>query len=322
MRERIAALASDIRRSDDALRQRAGQLRKADPSLVSKVSRSPLSISVCAVDGGLMAQRVHGADIVVHRSVGVDFVYVDGKLASFSRIPSKAPEPFLELESSLDEHEANVFRSLVRLKSELGCAIASLDAFSPGLLLMDGSLLPLPSDRPEDDSALAGRYKEVLELYSSLFAKSNAKDCMLCGVIKDSRARKLSAGFGLSCSDTLLCRHLLDHWERTRAMPYFQEKQGPAKDLLALSEGVEVFYLKPSEHDLPLRIEAYRCDIDKAASLICTLSAISENFAYPAVLIEADMCAALDPASMEAIESSLLNLSGLKPLRRNSRPFR
>jgi len=322
MRDRIEALASDIRRAYEGIRRKAIQARDVDPSLVSKVQRSPLSLSVCAVDGGLLAQRMHGADIVLSRAVGAHFIYSDSVLSSFSYNPSKSPEPAIEMKNSLDEHEANVFRSLVRLKAELGCAISSLERLSPSLLLMDGSLLPLPSDRPEEKSEIFPLYQEVLSLYSRLFTLSKEKGCMLCGVIKDSRARKLSDGLSLSCSDTLLCSYLLREGERTKAMPYFEDKRGQGKEMLALGERVSVFYLKPSAHDLPLRIEAYDCDISKAASVISSLSAISENFAYPAVLVEADMCAALDPKEMEPVESSLLVLSGLKPLRRNSRPFR
>jgi hypothetical protein len=322
MRDRIEALASDIRRAYESIRQTALKARDADTSLVCKVQRSSLSLSVCAVDGGLLAQRMHGADIVVSRAVGVNFIYSDSLLKSFSYNPSKSPEPAIEMKNSLDEHEANVFRSLVRLQAELGCAISSIEHLSPSLLLMDGSLLPLPSDRPEEKSAIFPLYSEVISLYSRLFALSKEKGCMLCGVIKDSRARKLSAELSLPCSDTLLCNYLLKEGERTKAMSYFEDKRGQGKELLALGERVSVFYLKPSEHDLPLRIEAYDCDVDKAASAIRSLSAISENFAYPAVLVEADMCAALDPKEMEPVESSLLALSGLKPLRRNSRPFR
>jgi hypothetical protein len=322
MRERIAELAGDMRRSFEILRQRALLAREADPSLVHKVSSCLISLSVCAVDGGLVAQRLHGADIVISRAVGINFHYSDSALKKFAYHPSKSPEPGLDLKSSLDEHEANVFRSIVRLKSELGCAITSIEKFSPQVMLMYGSLLPLPSDRPEDDSELAQSYKDLLSTYSRLFSISKEKGCMLCGVVKDSRARKLSEEMGFSCSDTLLCSYLLNEGERTKAMPYYQEKKGIGKDIFALGEKISVFYLKPSEHDLPLRIEAYDCDVDKAASIIRSLSSISENFAYPAILIEADMCAAMDPKEIEGIESSLLNLSGIKALRRNSRPFR
>lgn len=322
MREKIAELASDMRRSFDILRQQAAQARAADPSLVLSVERSPLSLSVCAVDGGLLAQRVHGADIVISRSVAVNFIYSGSILKSFSYHPSRSPEPRLELKSSLDEHEADVFRSLVRLESEVKSAISSIERFSPDILLMDGSLLPLPSDRPEDGSELSSLYRDLLSHYQRLFSLSKEKGCMLCGVIKDSRAKRLADSFEMRCSDTTLCGYLLKEGERTKAIPYHGERKPPGKELQILAGKVSVFYLKPSEHDLPLRIEAFDCDPAKAASIVLALSAISETFAYPAVLIEADMCAALDPSEMESIQGSLLSMTGLRPLRRDSRPFR
>ncbi len=319
MREKIDAIAKRIRGDYERLGSRARALRSSDPALVAKVGRRELSLSVCAVDGGLLAQRMHGADIAVVRAVGVGFVYKSSALASVSYCPRKSPEPDIFVEDSLDEHESAVFRSLVRLRAELACAIDCLGKFSPEALLLDGSLLPLPSDRPPEGSRLSGLYAEVLSLYLSL-QKGSAGRCMLAGVIKDSRSRKLSVDLGFGCSDSVLCGFLLDAGERTAAMPYYEEK--PNKDLAQLAEAVKAFYLKPSASDLPLRIETTEPDIGKAASLILSLSAISENFAYPAVLVEADMCAALDGNEMESIESSLVSLSGMRPLRRNSRPFR
>jgi len=321
MKERIAALAREIKTGYDGIRGKARAARAADASLAVPVSRSPVTGSVCAVDGGLLAQRMHGADIVVVRAVGVNFIYQNSKLKTFSHHPSRSPQFEVELKNSLDEHGANAFRSLVRLRHELACAVSMIEKFSPDALFIDGSLLPVPSDRPADGSGLSTQYAEVLALYGKLVDSAKAKNCLLCGVIKDSRSRKLSERLGFSCSDSLLCNFLLDEGERTQAMPYF-EANPPSKDLAALGKNISAFYLKPSKSDLPLRIELLGKEVDKAASLVCSLSSISENFAYPAVLVEADMCAALDPREMEPIEGALLSLSGLRPLRRNSRPFR
>jgi len=321
MRERIAELAKEIKSTYDSLREKARAARSSNPSLILKVQRAPISLSVCAVDGGLLAQRMHGADIVVSRAVAVIFDYKDSNLRSCIRFPSKSPAPDIEMKNSLEEHEAVVFRSLVRLKQELACAIAVLEKYQPKILLMDGSLVPLPSDRPAEDSELRPLYGEVIKLYGRLYDLSKTKNCILCGVIKDSRSKKLSKQLGMDCSDTLLCNFFLDEGERTEAMGYFEGKP-PNPDVASLGERIKIFYIKPSRNDLPLRVETMDADADYVASVIGTLSAISENFAYPAVLIEADMCAALDPSEMESIESSLLSLSGMKPLRRNTRPFR
>jgi hypothetical protein len=257
---------------------------------------------------------MHGVDIVITRAAGVNFIYENSKIKSFSYHPSKSPESVVEIQSALDDHEANIFRSLIRLKHELKCALALLEKYSPELLLMDGSLLPLPSDIPPKDSELYSLYQEVLGLYQTLYSN---KDSLLCGVIKDSRARRMS---NLKYSDSVLCSYLLDECERTEEMNYFGDH--PPKELASLGKHVKIFYLKPAKHDLPLRIEVLGDEIDKAASIICSLSAISEHFAYPAILIEADMCAALNPNEMQSIESYLQSMAGIKPLRRNFRPFR
>jgi hypothetical protein len=268
----------------------------------------------------MLTSRLHGADLAIVRAVGVNFIYSGSKLSSFSHHPRKSPEPQLEIRDSLDEHESSVFRSLVRLKAELASAIDCVSRYSPGALLMDGSLLPLPNDKPQDGSSLRPLYDEVIALYRTLQDDCAKRRCMLLGVIKDSRSRKLASSLGFTCPDGVLCGFLLEEGERTSSMPYFEERPNP--DLAKLAERVSVFYMKPSRNDLPLRIETTEPDTAKAASLVYSLSAISESFAYPAILVEADMCAALDGKEMESIQSSLISLCGMRPLRRNSRPFR
>jgi hypothetical protein len=323
MQERIAALAKEIREGYESLAKKARAARDADPSLIVRVAApSPSSgLSVCAVDGGLLAGRMHGADIVVARAVAAHFVYDGPALRSHAHFPSKSPRPEIEIQNSLEEHEALAFRSLVRLRHELSCAIAAGEKLRPQVLLMDGSLLPLPGDRPQEASALRPLYDEVLSLYGRLYSACSASGCLLCGVVKDSRSKKLSKALGAACSDTVLCSYLLEEGERTRELDYFEGKP-PNADVAALGARIRVFYLRPSRNDLPLRVEVLDSRVEEAASAVCALSAISDSFAYPAVLIEADMCAALMPAELESVESSLAAQSGLRPLRRNSRPFR
>jgi hypothetical protein len=312
MKERLAALAEEIRNKYDVLKAKAAQVRSSIP--LHKTAKLPLDVSVCAVDGGLLAHRMHGADVVLSRAVGVSFTYSGSKLVSFVHYPEKNPKPEIFIKNSLDEHEALVFRSLIRLKSELSCALSCIEKFSPGIMLIDGSLLPLPSDCPQKESELFALYSEVLALYKKLHEECNGK-CILIGVIKDSRSKKFANDCGANCSDTVFCNFLLEESERTGTMPYSESEK-------SISKSVSVFYIKPSKHDLPLRIETTHPDIEQVASVVHSLSSISESFAYPAVLIEADMCAALDPKEMEMVEASLVSLSGMKPLRRNSRPFR
>ncbi|MFH1785323.1 MAG: DNA double-strand break repair nuclease NurA [Candidatus Micrarchaeota archaeon] len=311
MREKLSTLAKEIKQNYNLLKDKVKNIRESNPEKICKVEKVQSDLSVCAVDGGLLYHRMHGADIVLCRAVGVHFVYSNSKLQSFVYHPEKNPKPDVFIENSLDEHEALVFRSLIRLKEELSCSIECLEKFSPQVMLIDGSLLPLPSDCPQKESDLFKLYIEVLELYKKLYQNCNDRKCFLIGVIKDARSKKLAKEFGLNCSDSVLCNLLLDAYERTEKIPYSEN-----------NKQISVFYIKPAKNDLPLRIETTSSEIDKVAAIICGLSALGENFAYPAVLIEADMCAALDPNEIESIEASLTSLSGLKPLRRNTRPFR
>lgn len=309
MRDPLSSIADSIRRDQAALREKARGLRNSRPELILKTDARDLTLQVCAVDGGLLAYRLHGHDVVASRSVAVSFRYEGSALRSFDHYPARSPGIEITVESALDEHEANVLRSLVRLKSEIMCAITAVERYSPELLLMDGSLWTVPSDRPAKGSRLARLYDEVTGLYRKLYDTCGQKT-FLCGVIKDSRSRKLAASMGFSCSDTLLCSHMLDKGERTPASPYSDQM-----------ERLRVFYMKPSEHDLPLRIEFMEGDEGEIASLIFSLSSISESFAYPAILIEADMRAAMSRDEAERLQADIGRLD-MRPLRRNSRPFR
>lgn len=304
----IDDLAKEMMRGRDSIKEAAKQLAEK----VCVVAPSPLNLSVCAVDGGLLYHRMHGVDIAVARAVAVNFKYSDGRPTGHQYHPSRSPQSSVEIKSSLDEHEANVFRSLVRLKHEIECANEAVEKFKPDLLLLDGSLLPVPSDIPSKSSQLRPTYDSLLETYGKLYSQ----DCLFCGVIKDSRARRLSQ----DCSDSVLCSYLLSEGERTREFSYF-EKPPADKELGLLGSDVQVTYIKPSANDIPLRIEILG-DVEKASSYLMGLSAISSHFAYPAALVEADMCAAMDPVELESIERQLQTKAGIMPLRRNSRPFR
>ena len=49
---------------------------------------------------------------------------------------------------------------MVRLRSELRCAIECVAKYEPDALLMDGSLLPLPNDRPPQGSELGPLFEK------------------------------------------------------------------------------------------------------------------------------------------------------------------
>lgn len=300
-----------------------------ESALVIPVCGSPPGMHVCGVDGGLLHDRMHGADILLARAVAVSFCYERSSVKSFSHHPGRFPAIELEIRTGLDEHEAMQWKSLSRLRHEVSAAIAAVERLPPGLLLMDGSILPLPCDRPPESSRIYAQYSGVISLYKRLYSACDCKGWQLLGVVKDSRGKRLTESLG-QCTgvpDTVFTSHLLLPNERTCALPYSDSQKQPVlADLGEYSGRFGLFYLRPSDDDLPLRVEYLESakTPGEIASEVCFLSSISRAFAYPAVLIEADMCAALDPVEMETVKSQISGLSGglMRPLRRNARPFR
>ncbi len=317
--DKVKSISDEISARSSLIRQLARDLRTNKKIEIYTSNKIQLNFSVAAVDGGILSSRMHGIDLVLFRAVGVCFKYNDSRLESFSYVPEKYPQSQFESSSFLDEHEALVFKSLLRLKSELSAALLTIEKFSPSVFLFDGSLLPLPNDRVNKDSKLYSLYLEVISLYNQLFALSIEKKCILCGVIKDSRSNRVAKSYSIDSSDTVLCNFLLEEGERTADLSY-----GESDKQIENCQNVRFFYTKPSKNDLPLRIEYLSYDgvtIEAVSSLIHSLSSINDRFGYPPILVEADMCATMDGKEMEYILESLRS-SDVSDLRRNSRPFR
>ncbi len=334
---RLEEIAQFIRGRQKELGQSAADARQSnrlpactdEKSLVLPVGKTALNLSVCGIDGGLLYERMHGLDLLMARAVAVNFVYQDSSVKSFTHLPSRFPPHGLEIRSGMDEHEAMLWKNLHRLKNEVSAALDSLDKCSPALVLLDGSILPLPSDRPPKNSVVFPLYSETISLFTKLYSACDRQGVQLAGVAKDSRAKRLcdSMEGAPDIPDTMFVGHLLKGGERTCAMTYSDNQDQPVlSDLKDYAGRFRLFYLRPSEHDLPLRVEYLSSgkSAGEIASYINSLSSMSESFAYPAVLIEADMCAAMEPVEMEGVKDRLFSLSGgsIRPLRRRARPFR
>ncbi|MFH1285221.1 MAG: DNA double-strand break repair nuclease NurA [Candidatus Micrarchaeota archaeon] len=351
MRPQIQEIISRINKLESE-RESLASLLRADATLlfpdayerelVKPVAQPQLNCKVAAVDGGLLAQEFHGCDLVLSRAVGVLFEYNEGKLISHSYHPASSPEPELAALESLDNHEFQWHKSLFRLKKELECARECIEKFRPHFLLMDGSLVPQISDIPSDTSEVRALYNEVISDYISLYESATRSKCALVGVIKDSRGKHFmsllskvlteSAKETLARStDTSFLHFLLNENERTFFFPYSTSKGHQVlRDFGEWGTRIHAFYLRPSGDDRPLRVEFLSANpIGEGESIpqtILALSKISKNYAYPAVLIEADMRAALEPIEMERAYRELFMHTGMKTsilkLRRDSRPFR
>ncbi|MDD5337237.1 MAG: DNA double-strand break repair nuclease NurA, partial [Candidatus ainarchaeum sp.] len=279
---------------------------------------------------GLLAQEMHGTDLVIARATAALFEYKNSGLISHEYLPNAFPEPDYEIKLGLDEREVMAFRSLFRVRKEIECAIDAIEKKNPKFMLMDGSLAPLPSDRPPDDSDIAYEYHNLIRLYRKLFESAKERKCEMVGVIKDSRAKRfvdiVRSEVDVRSSDSVFLSHLLREGERTFAFKYTADvkKHSILRDFGEFGAALNVMYLKPVEGDRPLRVEFFSPDFSGIASLVYSLSRINRSYAYPAVLIEADLRAALDPLELERAQKSLAMQSGfgMMPLRRNSRPFR
>ncbi|MCX8198021.1 MAG: DNA double-strand break repair nuclease NurA [Candidatus Micrarchaeota archaeon] len=340
--EKIEQSESAKIRAAKKLRQEgsAGRLHGAlEEKLVYPVSQQEISGKIAAVDGGIAGEELHGFDLLLMRSVGVVFEYGKSRIISHSYFPSSRPPIEYDMRSGLDSHEVIWHKSLFRLKGELGCAASLIEKHSPAALLLDGSIAPLLSDKPSEESEMRQLYQEVLHSYTRLYQTAWSRQCLLLGIIKDSRSKRfmellsksLDGEEGLRhTTDTSFLFFLLEAGERTCAFTYSSSPSSHQilKDLGGWSEKILSFYLKPVEEDRPLRVEflAGQKAFGEVASLVHSLSCMHKAYAYPAALIEADLRAALREEEADGAYAKLFFRLGkrasLYRLRRNSRPFR
>jgi len=348
-RRRLEEIANFIRESEARRAELAKRLRfnsgkifyeeTLEKELVIPVSEVSVEGRLAAVDSGIAGEELHGFDFLLLRSVGVIFNYKSSRVASHSYFPSALPSMEYDMRSGLDSHDVMWHKSLFRLRGELSCAADLIEKHSPSFMLMDGSIAPLLSDKPPEESEVRPLYDEALSSYKRLYETAWGKNCALVGVIKDSRSRRFieivgrhaqdEAGFSHT-SDTNFLYFMLEAGERTCAFSYSASpaKHQILKDLGNWAEKILSFYLKPVKDDRPLRVEflSGQKTFSEVASLVHTLSRLHKAYAYPAILIEADLRAAMEEDAFERAYGSLFSKLGrsssLMKLRRNSRPFR
>ena len=355
--------AAEKRREELALRLRFNSGKVQYPETLEKelylpVGQVNIEGKVAAVDSGIAGEELHGFNFLLMRTVGVVFDYRSSKPASHAYYPSAVPGMEYDIRSGLDSHEAMWHKSLFRLNGELTCATEIIRKHSPSYMLLDGSIAPLLSDKPSEDSEMSALYREVVEAYRQLYSEAWKQGCTLAGVIKDSRSKRFieilarhtqdggkepggkpgqrdvphAAGEPglLHTTDTNFLFYLLEENERTCAFSYSASpaKHQILKDLGEWSGKILSFYLKPVKGDRPLRVEflSGQRTFSEIASFIHSLSRIHKAYAYPAVLIEADMRAALSGDEFEYAYGSLFSKLGMKSslmwLRLITRPFR
>lgn len=339
---RIAA--SEGARSDLAKRLRfnSGKMEYAETlekELFYPVLRMEIDGKVASVDSGIAGEELHGFDFLLMKSVGVAFDYRGSKVASHKYFPSALPKMDYDVRSGLDSHDVMWHKSLFRLRGELSCATGLIGKHSPSWLLMDGSIAPLLSDKPAEESEIRPLYEEVVGEYRRLYEAAWNKGCTLLGVIKDSRSKRFIEIIGRHAqneqglqhtTDTNFLHFMLEEGERTCAFSYASApaKHQILKDLGQWAEKILSFYVKPVRDDRPLRVEflSGQKTFGEVASFVHSLSCLHKAYAYPAILIEADLRAALAGGEFERAYGSLFSRLGpgtsVMRLRRNIRPFR
>jgi len=281
-----------------------------------------LNGKVAAVDGGLIRKPLHGFDCLLYRAVAVCFHYKSGKLQSVSYLPTRKPKINLELFENLSELDWVYASGLYRLEAELKLALECLKSWEPDWLLLDGPLYPHYAERPGKGSQLKQKWEEILGLYRQLYKQQ------VLGIVEDSRSQILCSSLSRlypefkevleRSRDTALLTLLMKESERTRV---FEPEESIV--LKELGQKIKSFYLKPSRHDRPYRVDFVSGDPDAIAGLLLAISS-KGSYSIPAPLIEADLNAKLSEEDFERFYSALssrIPSVGIQKLRRDLRPI-
>ncbi len=318
--------------------------------LLMPVEKIPLEGSIAGVDSGFVGKDLFALDLVLIRAIGAVFDYSQGKLSKARYFPSFYcfPEPRLN-NNALEADEFQCSKNIQRLIEEVKTAKSLVENFSPRYCFLDGSIVPQYADKPRKDSKIKSAYHKMLSEFQGLYKLAAEKNCELIACVEDSRGsrfrqilqeRLLANQQNLSqqlegCYDAIILDYLLKPGERSLAFSYTAGvKEHPI--LMDFDErwskSVHAFYLKPVAFDRPLRVEFLHSNRDKTiskhaseiASIVFSQSCMHREYAYPAILIEADLHARLHPDEIELVYDKILNKlgKGFKlRLRRDYRPF-
>ena len=316
-------------------------------NLTKKILEKKITGKVCGVDSGFAHQSFHSLDLMMLRTVGVCFEYEEGKLKETKYFPKAfdMPQPIVD-QRGLEKEEFGKFVSLTRLQAEIENAISLIETFKPGTLFLDGSIIPHPADKPSNGSELHGLYKEVVQTFEKLYQTSEENNCLLIGSVEDSRSSRLSEiiqeeilpaqNITIEGIEKMHDSPLMDKvlQARERSMAFSLGKNNTKHPILVDFEekwknNLFACYIKPSQWDFPLRIEFFKKgtveeSADAAASVTCAQSSFHKEYAYPSVLIEADLRAGLKPEEINMVSDQIFSKLGRHTIhhkRRDKRPF-
>ena len=360
----IKTIAERIKQLDEQRETIAHILKQTDKKKISRF-KVPVSefyldkIKICGVDGGFLKKEYHGAGIILRRAVATCFEYKNNKLEKVAYVPNRkpVPEPII-VGPEFSDAEFNQLASLKRVELELLVAISAIKKLKPNVLVMDGSIVPYPSNLPEKSSQVYSVFKGVINLFRKLYTECTKNKILLVGAVEDSRGckycnlllqkeipsllktkvpgklkTKIKANKDVlnNTTDTLFLYYLLEIGERTAVMSYTDKASLPAlKHLEGWAKAIHVIYIKAVPFDRPLRLDFLATKnvdqvADKIAAIIWQISKHNRLYSYPSVLIEADARAKLTEAEIAYFKAALNEKLGRNPslfdLRRELRPF-
>ena len=317
-----------------------------DETVILKMKKATPKGIIAGVDSGFVSKKLSFLDLVLVRSVGAIFHYENGVLAKADYYPNafSFPEPLL-LKSGLEKDEEQQSVSLARLNAEVGTSIGVIEKYKPNYIFVDGSIVPQYQDKPRKDSKINDDYNSVISLFEKFYETAEKNNCTIISCIEDSRGTRFKQMLQeeilpktsfpqdlLNDSfDSALLDYLLMKGERTFCFTYTKKTEAHAilKDIKEKwSKNINVFYLKASDFDKPLRVEFIASGnlkekADEIAGVVYALSSLHKEYSYPSVLIEADLRAGLNEQDISVVYDKLIDKLGPKiKMRRNSRPFK
>ncbi len=349
-RERIAKSLFALRKKDFSGFHSRELLEK---QFIFQVPKIELNARIAGIDSGFIGKPLHSIDIVLVRAVGTVFSFKKSVVDKAEYYPNffSFPTPHIA-NLALDNNEFECSKSLLRLREEIGTAKKVIEKYSPDYCLLDGSIIPQYADKPRSNSPLVNNYYNIISEFQSLYETAEKNNCQLIACVEDSRGSRFNSILQETvlakeklcdakqldnCFDSVLLDHLLQKGERSFAFSYTKKiSEHPILNEFEKkwAESVFAFYLKPSGFDRPLRVEflhsrgensqALTEHANNVAGIVFALSSLHREYAFPSVLIEADLRAGLKPEEVDLVFNKIRDKLGKKlsmQLRRNSRPF-
>ena len=316
-------------------------------------------LKLVAVDGGLLNRSLRGIDINIVRAIGVIFQFdpEDNPISEYFPKAFPAPKLLVDLNPG-SSRESQINASLERALSELRLIVDLLDQHTCNLILLDGSIIPQPGDKPHAPSLITDKYSELIDVFETVYTQCLRQNILFAGIIKDSRQTRFTEILGRvipflkdeivqkimeldyrkalsSTRDTDILYRILEPGERTCV---FKSAKAPFKHPTLMDfhdkkwgRMINAFYLKTVQYDHPIRIEFLSTEPDpiqtakKIAGVTLNLSSHNAEFGFPSILVEADARAQLVDNDLDFIVDEITNktqdINSLKPLRRAQKPF-